>query len=1007
MKKMIVFALCGLVVFMPICAISQEDIKIYPLGCPSIDPLTPQTASFMKYGAVQENLHKGTVGVEIPIYRYTDDVFDIPISISYSSSGYMPNRNSGPLGTGWFLNVGGIITREVRGIPDEKSVDFAAHIYGYKDVWRDKPVLDKYCCFYTGTLNPGYESMLTYSSSKYYETTPDIFTFSFLGHAGSFCLMPDGSVKVFNTNGPAGEYQVIPDFQTFITFTIITGDGYKYIFGRGMTEDNWSADETEVTQTSFLLTKIIAPNSENVSFEYTPGPVNRQCTPRAYHICYSSIMINQELFSQGPQNPMRDYLSQIQHTQQLSSITIRDRVKISFSYDDAPWVKWDPYIPSEDKNLFWGEMGGYYGNDGTGKEILTYIYVKDLKNGNKRLRSCDLQYRFANGNKATFLNTVRVSGTGVYKCKYYKEESSFPPINTFAIDWWGYYNGRGTPTNFLPEVDSFNRLLQTYTARDPDPAYAIYGMLHTIEYPTGGSTEFLYEGNDYSQDFYLSYLQDTPQDNLGGGLRIKKIIQHTSSEQCDSDNTRTFEYRKNGKSSGIRVGKPHVYNESVFIADYTGKDLIFSGSGYEYTGPPFAIRQEYVVENKTLSSYDSSYSSLAKNSIEYDFVTEHQSDGSTIEYDYYSKADGIDLAWNVASVSCISLFNGPIYQELATPCTRESYVGKINRITHRNSSGDKVFEERYEYTEDLTQHLTYKEAVGSTIFQPWINCEVIQPKRKVQTWYYPNADKVDSVFTSTAYDYNKIGQNIRTDFIDAYRTRYSDFYQYVTDLNVADRSPVENAMISDHVLNLPLKRSRTLNRLIPGDQSELLLSENRYIYSVVAGNDGSEMIRLAQMKTAKIEYNQSAMISPEYETVETYDVYDLGGRILQTTDKAGLPTTYIWGHGGLFLVAKIVNCTVDQAAKISGISTFRTSPFSGDLPDNIRTLLYNHSSDGNYKVTVYSYQPFWGISRIMDFAGRSSYFQYNDDGKLISVKDDQGNLVQEYEYHTVSDEDEL
>lgn len=48
------------------------------------------------------------------------------------------------------------------------------------------------------------------------------------------------------------------------------------------------------------------------------------------------------------------------------------------------------------------------------------------------------------------------------------------------------------------------------------------------------------------------------------------------------------------------------------------------------------------------TSYDELTSSLADNSIEYDFVTELFSDGSAVEHDFYSRKDNIGLTWILA-----------------------------------------------------------------------------------------------------------------------------------------------------------------------------------------------------------------------------------------------------------------------------------------------------------------------------------------------------------------------
>lgn len=141
-----------------------------------------------------------------------------------------------------------------------------------------------------------------------------------------------------------------------------------------------------------------------------------------------------------------------------------------------------------------------------------------------------------------------------------------------------------------------------------------------------------------------------------------------------------------------------------------------------------------------------------------------------------------------------------------------------------------------------------------------------------------------------------------------------------------------------------------------------------------------------------------------YNILLSYDVYDKSGRILQVTDKSRIPTSYIGGgHGGLYPVAKIVNCTIAEVMRISSLTTLQATPLSGNLPDSAKNRLYDDAtkSGNNYQVSVYDYVPFIGISRMIDPSGRSIYYEYGDDGKLSTVRDDQGNPVRDYIYHTV------
>ena len=74
-----------------------------------------------RHGGLQHTLNTGTMSSSIPLYAYKAEDFEIPLSLDYSFDGYRPFVHSGTIGLGWFLNCGGVITRDVHGIPDDTN----------------------------------------------------------------------------------------------------------------------------------------------------------------------------------------------------------------------------------------------------------------------------------------------------------------------------------------------------------------------------------------------------------------------------------------------------------------------------------------------------------------------------------------------------------------------------------------------------------------------------------------------------------------------------------------------------------------------------------------------------------------------------------------------------------------------------------------------------------------------------------------------------------------------
>ena len=80
----------------------------------------PNAAALGKYGDYSVGNFTGVPDISIPIYTVQDGSLSLPISLSYHASGVKVAEMASWVGAGWSLNAGGIITRTVLGIRDEK-----------------------------------------------------------------------------------------------------------------------------------------------------------------------------------------------------------------------------------------------------------------------------------------------------------------------------------------------------------------------------------------------------------------------------------------------------------------------------------------------------------------------------------------------------------------------------------------------------------------------------------------------------------------------------------------------------------------------------------------------------------------------------------------------------------------------------------------------------------------------------------------------------------------------
>jgi hypothetical protein len=127
------------------------------------------------------------------------------------------------------------------------------------------------------------------------------------------------------------------------------------------------------------------------------------------------------------------------------------------------------------------------------------------------------------------------------KYSFSYNSTPLPPKNSYAVDYWGYYNGKTNNRSLLPDTRDFNSsyistfgsvLAEDSVVKYADPTYCKAGVLETIQYPTGGFTKFWYSLNCFNN----YQVPNSPQfqgSNLyyGDGLKIDTILDYTGSNQ--------------------------------------------------------------------------------------------------------------------------------------------------------------------------------------------------------------------------------------------------------------------------------------------------------------------------------------------------------------------------------------------------------------------------------------------------------------------------------------------
>lgn len=471
-----------------------------------ISPLSPNAASLGQYGNVPVSLYTGIPNIQIPIYEINVRDFSLPISLSYHAGGVKVEDVPSWVGMGWTLNAGGMISRQMKGIVDERMIDkkgdYASEI---ATLFDDISTSGERAAAIDDLMNGNYD------------TQSDIYSISAGGLSQKFFLDDDGNPYCLPANKLKIEHEGSIDFQVnyideqFARWKVTDKKGIQYIFGRSLDIiDNTSWDGIElyimeancngwsagnvVTSgdpwfvSSWYLSEIILPTGESIDFAYETLSFCIQQNLKGLHAVGidGSLGNGGGILEEGSSGGM-NYIQALR----LKEITF-------------PTGKIEFLINGDNRR------------DIEGTVILEKIRISSLESGvYQELKSFVLDTTNPDGNVVMGDDDFRLALLSVQETdkngntlpshvfEYENDNSSdfgLPSRLSMAQDLWGFYNGQNSNVNLLPTYiyrDDLGQMLYYVerSNRSVSPLHAKYGTLKKITYPTGGTTSFSYESN--------------------------------------------------------------------------------------------------------------------------------------------------------------------------------------------------------------------------------------------------------------------------------------------------------------------------------------------------------------------------------------------------------------------------------------------------------------------------------------------------------------------------------
>ena len=138
----------------------------------------------------------------------------------------------------------------------------------------------------------------------------------------------------------------------------------------------------------------------------------------------------------------------------------------------------------------------------------------------------------------------------------------------------------------------------------------------------------------------------------------------------------------------------------------------------------------------------------------------------------------------------------------------------------------------------------------------------------------------------------------------------------------------------------------------------------------------------------------------------TIDSYDGIGNVQQMAKIGDVKTSFIYGYNGNYPVAKIVGASQSEVITALGGTSipYGTSSFDNATEAQLIAAFNQvRAALPQAQIVSYTYKPLVGVTTITDPRGYTSNYIYDVFNRLERIEDQDGNILEEYEYNFIND----
>lgn len=449
----------------------------------------------------------------------------------------------------------------------------------------------------------------------------------------------------------------------------------------------------------------------------------------------------------------------------------------------------------------------------------------------------------------------------------------------------------------------------------------------------------------------------------GGGVRIKKII--------SEKNTKEFSYSQENdatKTSGLLLVEPNYGHIS-----YTNFNCLFA-----------LIKESSPVHALSDSGATVGYSCIKEN-------ISDQGESSNIVSKYKNHIEFRSRGSNIPVMPAFD--NGILLEEL--------YQNNSRTVFKKTFNYENALVKRYELYETYFMRISFAFGFNSDLNYYRIMPEWWKLKSEItQNYFYDAAGTQSTMSSQIDYEYNvNTFQVNKTTTKDSKDVEIIQKTTYPTDYN----STIYNQMVSRNIIAQPIETITLVDGKVTKANLHTFKSTQLYpdgeiqigfvpefVYSFNDTNSPTE--------STFAKYNGLSPSLASYKEDLHYNTYDLRANLKEIITNGINTHSYLWGYNQNHPVAKIENATQAQIAALNLNMTLINDSSTTDSAMQIE-LQKLRTGLPNAMVTTYTYNPLIGVTSITDPKDDTITYTYDSFGRLQNVKDRDGNILSENEYH--------